>query len=137
MRIFVGGLSYATTSDGLRRLFEPLGSVTDAAVVEDRFSGQSKGFGFVEMPDDEEARSAIAKLNGSAFDGRNLTVNEARPREERGSGGGGGRSGGGGGGYGGGGGGGRSSGGGGYGGGGGGRSSGGGYGGGGGGGRRW
>jgi RNA recognition motif-containing protein len=122
MRIFVGGLSYSTSSDSLRRLFEQCGAVADATVVEDRFSGQSKGFGFVEMNDDTEAKAAIAKFNGFTLDGRPMTVNEARPREDRGSGGGGGRSGGGGG-YGGGGGG-RSGGGGGYGGGGGGRSGG-------------
>jgi cold-inducible RNA-binding protein len=122
MRIYVGGISYSTNSEGLRRLFEQVGQVTEANVVEDRYSGQSKGFGFVEMPNADEARDAIAKFNGYNLDGRNLTVNEARPREERGGGGGygggGGRSGGGG--YGGGGGG-RS-------GGGGGRSGGGGYG---------
>lgn len=116
MRIYVGGLSYATSSDGLRALFASLGEVTDATVVEDRYTGQSKGFGFVEMPNAAEAQAAINKLNGSMHDGRSLTVNEARPREERSGGGGGGR-----GGYGGGGGGGRSGGGGGYGGGGGGR----------------
>lgn len=113
MRIYVGGLSYATNSDGLRALFAAQGEVTDATVVEDRYTGQSKGFGFVEMPNAAEAQAAINKLNGAMHDGRSLTVNEARPREERG-GGGGGR-----GGYGGGGGGGRSGGGGGYGGGGG------------------
>ena len=94
MRIYVGGLPYATNNDGLRRLFSQLGEVTDASVVEDRFSGQSKGFGFVEMPNDAEAKEAIAKFNGYSLDGRSLTVNEAKPREER-SGGGGGRSGGG------------------------------------------
>ena len=147
MRIYVGGLPYSTNNEGLRRLFAQAGEVTEASVVEDRFSGQSKGFGFVDMPNDNEAKDAISKFDGYTLEGRPLTVNEAKPREERGGfggGGGGGRSGGGGGGYGGGGGG-RSSGGGGggYGGGGGGRSSGGGggYGGGrsssGGGGSRW
>ena len=118
MRIYVGGLPYSTTNDGLRALFAGAGEVSDATVVEDRFSGQSKGFGFVDMPNDAEAKAAIAKFNGYSFDGRPLTVNEAKPREERSSGGGGGRSGGGG-----------------YGGGGGNRGGGGGYGGGGGG--RW
>ncbi|GAB4461807.1 MAG: hypothetical protein OHK0029_27660 [Armatimonadaceae bacterium] len=123
MRIYVGGISYNTDSQGLRNLFESVGTVSDVHIVEDRFSGMSKGFGFVEMPDNQEAQDAITKLNGHMLDGRSLTVNEARPREERGGGGGGrgGRSGGGG--YGGGGG--RSGGGGyggGYGGGGGGRS---------------
>lgn len=122
MRIFVGGISYATTSDQLRQLFEEAGTVTEATVVEDRYSGQSKGFGFVEMPDNDEAQAAIARLNGHSVDGRPLTVNEAKPREASGSrGGGGGRGGSGGGGsYGGGGGGGSRGGGGGYGGGGGG-----------------
>ena len=126
MRIYVGGLPFRTNSDELRELFGNHGDVTDAAVMEDRFTGQSRGFGFVEMSNPEEAQAAIAALNGAAFGGRTLTVNEARERESggggggRSSGGGGGRSGGGGG-YGGG-----SGGGGGYGGGGGGRSSGGG-----------
>ena len=116
MRIYVGGLPFRTNSDELRELFGNHGDVTDAAVMEDRFTGQSRGFGFVEMSNPEEAQAAIAALNGAAFGGRTLTVNEARERES--GGGGGGRSSGGGGG--------RSSGGGGYGGGGGGRSSGGG-----------
>ena len=115
MRIYVGGLPFRTNSDELRELFGNHGDVTDAAVMEDRFTGQSRGFGFVEMSNPEEAQAAIAALNGAAFGGRTLTVNEARERES--GGGGGGRSGGGGG---------RSGGGGGYGGGGGGRSSGGG-----------
>ena len=88
MRIYVGGLSYATSSDGLRDLFTQAGNVTDAAVVEDRYSGQSKGFGFVEMPDAQEAQAAIARFNGYNHDGRSLTVNEAKPREERSGGGG-------------------------------------------------
>ena len=116
MRIYVGGLPFRTNSDELRELFGNHGDVTDAAVMEDRFTGQSRGFGFVEMSNPEEAQAAIAALNGAAFGGRTLTVNEARERES--GGGGGGRSSGGGGG--------RSGGGGGYGGGGGGRSSGGG-----------
>ena len=130
MRIYVGGLPYSTNNEGLRRLFAQAGEVTEASVVEDRFSGQSKGFGFVDMPNDTEAKDAIAKFDGYTLEGRPLTVNEAKPREERGGGGyggGGGRSGGGGG-YGGGGG--RSGGGGGYGGGGGRSGGGGGYGGG-------
>jgi RNA recognition motif-containing protein len=93
MRIYVGGLSYSTNSDGLRQLFEQAGTVSDATIVEDRYSGQSKGFGFVEMPNNDEANAAIAKFNGYSFDGRPLTVNEARPREERSGGGGGGRGG--------------------------------------------
>ena len=109
MRIYVGGLPFRTNSDELRELFGNHGDVTDAAVMEDRFTGQSRGFGFVEMSNPEEAQAAIAALNGAAFGGRTLTVNEARERESggggggRSSGGGGGRSSGGGGGYGGGG----------------------------------
>ncbi|HEY0981307.1 MULTISPECIES: RNA recognition motif domain-containing protein [unclassified Schlesneria] len=120
--LYVGNLSYNCTADDLRELFSQHGNVSSAQVVSDRETGRSRGFGFVEMSDGGEA--AIGALNGAEFQGRTLTVNEARPRES----GGGGRSGGGGG-YGGG-----RSGGGGYGGGGGGRSSGG-YGGNGGGGR--
>jgi RNA recognition motif-containing protein len=129
MRIYVGGLPYSTTSERLQELFAEVGRVSDASVIEDRYSGQSRGFGFVEMPNADEAQQAIARFNGYSMDGRTLTVNEAKPRDDRGGGGGGygggggGRSGGGGGGSGGGGG---------Y-GGGGGRSSGGGDGGGGGG----
>ena len=98
MRIFVGGMPYTTTSEGLRSLFTAKGEVTDANVVTDRMSGDSKGFGFVEMPNDAEAKAAINSLNGYNMDGRNLTVNEARPREESGGsrGGGGNRGGGGG-----------------------------------------
>lgn len=95
MRIYVGGISYNTNSEGLRNLFAQAGGVTEATVVEDKYSGQSKGFGFVEMPDASEAQAAIAKFNGHSLDGRPLTVNEAKPRESRsnsyaGSGGGGG-----------------------------------------------
>jgi cold-inducible RNA-binding protein len=128
-KLYVGNLSYNTTSSDLEQLFSQHGQVQSAEVIADRDTGRSKGFGFVQMGTDAEAQAAIAALNGQDHDGRALTVNEAKPREDRprgGGGGGGGRSGG----YGGGGGGGRSSGGGGYGGGGGGRSSGGGGGGG-------
>ena len=100
MRIYVGGISYSTSNDGLRDLFAQAGQVTEATVVEDKYSGQSKGFGFVEMPNAEEANAAINKFNGYSLDGRPLTVNEAKPRENRSGGGGyggGGRSGGGGG----------------------------------------
>src|SRR4051812_26442586 len=136
-KLYVGNLSYNTTSSDLEQLFSQHGTVQSAEVIQDRDTGRSKGFGFVEMGSDAEAQAAVTALNGQQHDGRTLTVNEAKPREDRGprgggggGGGGGGRSGGGG--YGGGGGGGRS-GGGGYGGGGGGRSGGGGgYGGGGG-----
>ncbi|MFM7320013.1 MAG: RNA recognition motif domain-containing protein, partial [Armatimonadota bacterium] len=96
MRIYVGGLPFRTTSDELKELFGQCGTVGDAMVMEDRFTGQSRGFGFVEMPEDGEAQAAIAQFNGANYGGRTLTVNEARAREG-GSGGGGGRSGGGGG----------------------------------------
>jgi RNA recognition motif-containing protein len=126
-KLYVGNLSYNLRDSDLEDMFAAHGSVQSAQVIMDRDTGRSKGFGFVEMSNDQEAQDAISALNGKEFDGRSLTVNEARPREE---GGGGGRRGGGGGGYGGGGGG--RGGGGGYGGGGGGRGGGGGYGGGGG-----
>lgn len=92
MRIYVGGISYSTDTDGLRALFATMGTVSDASIVEDKYSGQSKGFGFVEMPDAGEANAAIAKFNGYSLDGRPLTVNEAKPREDRNGGGGGGGS---------------------------------------------
>src|SRR5215210_1022716 len=128
MKLYVGNLSFQTSSEDLQSLFSQVGTVESASVVEDRETGRSRGFAFVEMASKEEGEAAINQFNGKEFGGRSLTVNEARPREDRG-GGGGGR-----GGFGGnrGGGGGR----GGYGGGGGGRSGGGGYGGGGGGGNR-
>ncbi len=131
-KLYVGNLSYSTTSSDLEQLFAQHGTVQSAEVISDRETGRSKGFGFVQMGGDEEAQAAIAALNGQEHDGRPLTVNEAKPREDRPRGGGGGY--GGGGGRGGGGGGGR----GGFGGGGGGggRGGGGGYGGGGGGGGR-
>src|SRR5437879_1664745 len=108
-RIYVGGLPYSATEEDLENLFAGSGTVTSVAVVADKYTGQSKGFGFVEMSSDEEADKAINSLNGTLFQGRTLTVNEARPREDRprtggyGGGGGGGGYGGGGGGYGGGG----------------------------------
>jgi len=83
MRIFVGGIPYSTNSEDLRGLFEQAGQVTEATVVEDRYSGQSKGFGFVEMPQASEAEASIARFNGYSLDGRPLTVNEAKPRENR------------------------------------------------------
>jgi cold-inducible RNA-binding protein len=89
MRIYVGGIPYSTDSEGLRSLFAQMGEVGEATVVEDRYSGQSKGFGFVEMPNAAEAQQAISKYNGYQMDGRSLTVNEAKPREDRGGGGGG------------------------------------------------
>ncbi len=99
-KLYVGNLSYDTSDSKLQELFEEYGAVQSAQVIMDRETGRSKGFGFVEMGSDDEARAAINALNGKEVGGRALTVNEARPREERG----GGRSGGGGrGGYGGGG----------------------------------
>lgn len=111
MRIYVGNLPFSTTEDSLRATFEEHGQVESASIVMDRETGRSRGFGFVEMRDDNEAQAAINALNGKPMDGRPLVVNEAKPREAgggRGGFGGGGRSrggygGGGGGGYGGGG----------------------------------
>ena len=94
MRIFVGGMPYTTNSEGLRSLFADKGEVTEANVVIDRMSGDSKGFGFVEMTNNGEAQAAINSLNGYSMGGRSLSVNEARPREESGSRGGGNRGGG-------------------------------------------
>lgn len=101
--LYVGNLSFSTTSDDLRTAFGQFGTVQSASVVMDRETGRSRGFGFVEMADGGD--EAVNAMNGADFQGRKLTVNEARPREERGGGGGGGRGGsrGGGGGYGGGG----------------------------------
>jgi cold-inducible RNA-binding protein len=92
-KLYVGNLSYSTTSANLQEMFAPYGKVESANVIEDRDGGRSKGFGFVEMSTDAEAQAAISGLNGKDNDGRALTVNEARPREERGGGGGGGRGG--------------------------------------------
>src|SRR5689334_15262640 len=104
-RIYVGGLPYSATDQDLENLFSASGTVTSASVVTDRYTGQAKGFGFVEMSTDEEANAAINALNGTMMGGRTLTVNEAKPREDRPRSGGGGYGGGnrGGGGYGGGG----------------------------------
>ncbi|MDH5526073.1 MAG: RNA-binding protein [Nitrospirota bacterium] len=98
MNLFVGNLSYQTTDHELREAFESFGEVSSASVIMDRETGRSRGFGFVEMSDDAEGRAAIEGLNGKEVNGRPLTVNEARPRAERGGGGGGHRGGGGGGG---------------------------------------
>lgn len=86
-KLYVGNLGYDVTSSALEQLFAAHGSVQSAQVIEDRDSGRSKGFGFVEMGSDEEARQAIAALNGQDHGGRALTVNEAKPRENRGGGG--------------------------------------------------
>jgi RNA recognition motif-containing protein len=88
-RLYVGNLTYSTTDAALRQMFEAHGSVTSAQVIMDRDTGRSKGFGFVEMGNDQEAQAAIAALNGKQVDGRALTVNEARPKTEGGGGGGG------------------------------------------------
>jgi RNA recognition motif-containing protein len=83
MRIYVGNLKYSVTDDTLRDMFSEFGDVASADVIKDKFSGQSKGFGFVDMPNQSEAEDAIQALNDSMQDGRKLTVNEARPRSER------------------------------------------------------
>ena len=88
MNIYVGNLSFQTTDDSLRAAFEAYGQVASAAIIRDKYSGQSRGFGFVEMPEKEEAVAAISGMNDVEIDGRTLTVNEARPREDRDRGGG-------------------------------------------------
>lgn len=88
-KIFVGNFSFSMTEGELRTLFEPFGTVDSATVVTDRTTGRSRGFGFVEMPNTEEADKAIAALNGKDSGGRQLTVNEARPKMDRGGRGGG------------------------------------------------
>jgi cold-inducible RNA-binding protein len=99
MKLYVGNLAFKTSSEDLQQLFSQAGTVESASVVEDRETRRSRGFGFVEMASKEEGEAAIAQFNGKELDGRNLTVNEARPREDRGNrgGGGGGHRGGGGG----------------------------------------
>ena len=92
-KLYVGNLSYDVTDSALEQLFAAYGTVQSAQVIMDRDTGRSKGFGFVEMGSDQEAQAAIAGLNGKESGGRSLTVNEARPREDRGGGGGGGRGG--------------------------------------------
>jgi RNA recognition motif-containing protein len=83
MRIYVGNLKYSVTDDELMAMFSEFGDVSSADVIKDKFSGQSKGFGFVDMPNKSEAEDAIQALNDTMQDGRKLTVNEARPRTER------------------------------------------------------
>jgi RNA recognition motif-containing protein len=90
MKLYVGNLAFQTSSEELQKLFEQAGTVESASVVEDRETGRSRGFGFVEMATPEEGKAAIEQFNGKELNGRNLTVNEARPRENRGGGGGGG-----------------------------------------------
>jgi len=89
--IFVGNLSFGVTEDAVRSLFEQYGAVERVSIVTDRDTGRAKGFGFVEMTGDAEAERAISSLNGQDLDGRTLTINEARPKEDRGGGFGGGR----------------------------------------------
>ena len=94
MKLYVGNLAFQTSSSDLQQLFGQAGTVESASVIEDRDTGRSRGFGFVEMSSKEEGEAAISQFNGKEFNGRNLTVNEARPREDRGNrGGGGGRGG--------------------------------------------
>src|SRR5277367_4328021 len=88
--IFVGNLTFGATEDAVRSMFEAYGPVDRVSIVTDRDTGRSKGFGFVEMPNDAEGDSAINALNGRELDGRNLTINEARPKPQGGGGGGGG-----------------------------------------------
>jgi RNA recognition motif-containing protein len=83
MKIYVGNLAYSVTDDQLQTAFSAFGEVTSASVISDKFSGQSKGFGFVEMPDNGAAQKAIQSLNGTPLSGRNVKVNEAKPREDR------------------------------------------------------
>jgi len=90
MNIYVGNLSFEVTDDELRQLFSAYGEVESASVVKDRFSGESRGFGFVEMPAKKDADAAIAALNGTDVKGRTITVNEAKPKAPKSGGGGGG-----------------------------------------------
>jgi len=93
MKLYVGNLAFQTTSEDLQELFSQAGTVQSANIIEDRDTGRSRGFGFVEMSTKEEGNAAIAEFNGKEVNGRNLNVNEARQREERGGGGGGSRGG--------------------------------------------
>jgi len=87
MNIYVGNLSYDMTEENLRKAFETFGEVNTASIIKDQYTGQSKGFGFVEMADRSKAMEAIEKLNGTDMEGRNVKVNEARPRNDRSGGG--------------------------------------------------
>ncbi len=82
-KLYVGGVSYNTTEDGLRVAFSKAGEVASVAIITDKMTGRSKGFGFVEMASEADAKAAIEMWNGKELDGRKLTVNEARPKEER------------------------------------------------------
>jgi RNA recognition motif-containing protein len=92
-RLYVGNLSFQASSESVREAFSKFGEVTDVHLVSDRETGQSRGFGFVTMGNDQEAQKAMAEMNGAMFDGRTLKVNEAEERQNRGGGGGGGRGG--------------------------------------------
>lgn len=83
MNIYVGNLSYGLTEDQLQQLFEQYGSVNNVTIIKDNYTGKSKGFGFVEMDSQNEAEEAIKQLNGNSVDGRDIKVNQARPRTER------------------------------------------------------
>lgn len=83
MKLYVGGLAYSVDEDELQKMFSDYGTVTSANVIKDRDSGQSKGFGFVEISEDDGAKKAISELNGKEIGGRSITVNEARPQEDR------------------------------------------------------
>ena len=82
-KLYVGGLPYSTTEETLKEAFEKAGAVESTTIITDKMSGRSRGFGFVEMTNDEDAPKAIEMWNGKEFEGRNLTVNEARPMEQR------------------------------------------------------
>ena len=82
-KLFVGSISFDSTEESLKQKFEEIGPVVSAKIIFDRFSGRSKGFGFVEMENDEDADRAVQELNGSSLDGREIVVNEARPEGER------------------------------------------------------
>ncbi|MFZ2303898.1 MAG: RNA-binding protein [Minisyncoccia bacterium] len=82
-KLYVGGIPYSTTEDDLKAVFAEIGEVTSSAIIIDKMTGRSKGFGFIEMAKDADADKAIAEMNGKDFQGRTLTVNEARPLEER------------------------------------------------------
>jgi RNA recognition motif-containing protein len=88
MNIYVGNLSFDVSEENLRQVFEPLGQVSSITIIKDKYSGQSRGFGFVEMPDRAQAQAAIENLNGKEVSGRQLSVNEARPRNDQGKSGG-------------------------------------------------
>ena len=83
VRLYVGNLPYNVTQSRLQEIFSPFGALGEITVITDKFSGRSKGFGFVEFENPDEAREAIEKLNGTDMDGRNIVVNEARPKEDR------------------------------------------------------